>query len=245
MSEFTWQAVYASDLQSLWALFVAPLAFLAWRLAVPPNRTKAAVPSAAAFVSGLTLFFAIETMIDPIATGPLLATDALAERLIAILIPFVFVLLGDLRVILLAVGIARVEDPFGRKLLVALAISLVIPIFAGVSFGIGRWLWPTLHGQALWMLYEGGFFVLCVAASRFAVPLLLADDPVRAGFVRAVLGYSAAYYALWFSADFVIVVLGLDLGWALRIVPNQLYYAFWVPFVYFRFFGAGVPNPSR
>ena len=54
--------------------------------------------------------------------------------------------------------------------------------------------------------------------------------------------FTAAYYALWLAADVLIVVAGLDLGWALRMVPNQLYYAFWTPFVYFRFFSASARN---
>ena len=33
-----------------------------------------------------------------------------------------------------------------------------------------------------------------------------------------------------------IILAGFDEGWALRMVPNQLYYAFWVPFAWFAFF---------
>ncbi len=32
----------------------------------------------------------------------------------------------------------------------------------------------------------------------------------------------------------IILVFGLDAGWALRVIPNQLYYAFYLPFVYFQ-----------
>ena len=46
---------------------------------------------------------------------------------------------------------------------------------------------------------------------------------------------SAIYYALWAVAD-VLILAGRDVGWALRIVPNQLYYAFWVPVVWWLFF---------
>jgi hypothetical protein len=45
-------------------------------------------------------------------------------------------------------------------------------------------------------------------------------------------------------ADLLIVVGGLDLGWAIRIVPNQLYYSFWVPFAYWRFFSIRL-EPAR
>ena len=50
--------------------------------------------------------------------------------------------------------------------------------------------------------------------------------------LRRVLGYVAVYYALWASADVLILYGGLDVGWLLRVVPNQLYYAFFVPFAW-------------
>ena len=42
------------------------------------------------------------------------------------------------------------------------------------------------------------------------------------------LGYVAAYYSLWASAD-VLILFEVDAGWLVRCVPNQLYYAFTVP----------------
>ena len=51
------------------------------------------------------------------------------------------------------------------------------------------------------------------------------------------LGYLAAYYGLWAAAD-VLILSGVDAGWPVRLVPNQLYYGFFVPFVWWRFFGA-------
>jgi hypothetical protein len=69
--------------------------------------------------------------------------------------------------------------------------------------------------------------------------------PPRGAFLGALFGYSAAYYALWLTADVLIVLAGLDLGWAIRMVPNQLYYAFWTPFVYARFFSGAPANATR
>ena len=71
MGDFSWHDAYYSELQNLYALLVVPAAFLAWRLAAPSDTKRAEVPAAARFVAGLTLFFAIETMIDPISTGPI------------------------------------------------------------------------------------------------------------------------------------------------------------------------------
>jgi hypothetical protein len=45
----------------------------------------------------------------------------------------------------------------------------------------------------------------------------------------------AAYYGLWAAAD-VLILCGVDAGWPVRLVPNQLYYGFFVPFVWRGFF---------
>ena len=81
---------------------------------------------------------------------------------------------------------------------------------------------PTLH----LVQHEYGWIPAQVTASR-------AD---RLDYLRAVMTYVAVYYFLWALADVLILIGGWDLGWALRILPNQLYYAFFVPFVYFKFF---------
>jgi len=240
MTEFSWHSAYYSALQSPYALLVVPIAFLAYRLAATGDDEDwsgwAEVPAAARFVSGLTLFFAFETMIDPISTGPLLKLESLRGSHAATVIPFLFVLLGDLRVLLLAIGVARPERTLWQNLAWALGISAIVPVVAGSSHALASWLWPDLHGQVLWMLYEFGFLSLCIYLARVWAPRSAAHDRHTLAFLRSIFGYSAAYYLLWWLADVLIVVADMDLGWAIRIVPNQLYYAFWVPFVYWRFF---------
>ena len=238
MTALTWHDAYYSDLQSLYALLVVPMAFLAFRLAVKSEARRAEVPAAAPFVAALTLVFAIETMLDPIATGPISKIDAIRNHPLASVIPFAFVLLGDLRVLLLAIGVARPDRTLGQKLLWALGNALIVPIVAGGSFFFASWIWPNIHSQALWMLYEFGFLCLCIFFARSWVPRLTPGDPNQAAFLRSIFGFSAAYYLLWLVADVLIVVAEMDLGWAIRMVPNQLYYAFWAPFVYWRFFSA-------
>ncbi len=236
MGDFLWRDAYYSDLQSLYGLLVVPIVFLVWRFTAPADGERSAFPAAARFVSGMTLFFAFETMVDPIATGPLLETELLRGTLAATLIPFTFVLLGDFRVLMLAIGVARPERGFRPNFAWALGTSLVVPAIAGCSFGLARWFWPDIHGQVLWMIYEFGFFALALFLARVWVPRTTGQDSDLADFLRSIFAYSAVYYALWWLADVVIVVAELDLGWAIRMVPNQLYYAFWVPFVYWRFF---------
>lgn len=239
MSDFSWHAVYYSELQSVYALLVLPTAFLAWRLAAPMDPNRACVPEAARFVSIASLVFAIATMIDPLSTGKLAKLDGIEGTFAATAIVFFFVLLGDFRVLLLAIGVARPERDLRSKIGWAVGMTLVVPVLAGSIYAVLGAIFADLHGQVLWMVYEAGFLGLCVALSRRWVPGTLDDDPTsraKADYLRALFGFSAAYYALWLGADLLIVAGGLDLGWAVRIVPNQLYYAVWVPFAYARFF---------
>ena len=80
--------------------------------------------------------------------------------------------------------------------------------------------------------------LLAFALARMALPNA-ATHPHHAQFVRRVLGYMAAYYGLWAAAD-VIILSGYDAGWPVRLVPNQLYYGLFVPFVWWRFFSTPV-----
>ena len=201
MTPSPWRDAYYGDLQSLFSLLVIPVAFLAFRLAVPTDPARAAVPRAASLVAGATLLFAFETMLDPIATGPLLRSEALRDSLATTLVPFLFVYLGDFRVLFVALGVAEPGAPLRRLLGRAAAATALVPVATGVLHALLRLVFPQAHDQWLWMIYEAGFLLLCV-----------------------------------FAADVLIVVAGLDLGWAIRMVPNQLYYAFWAPFVSFRFF---------
>jgi hypothetical protein len=238
MHEVQWQSFYQGELQSVYALLVVPIAFLAFRLVASPDASRAVVPDAARFVALFTIVFAIETIIDPIATGPLIKKTALKDTAATSLIPFLFVYLGDLRVLLLAVGVARQGRGLSQNLRWAAGMTLLIPVFAGTGFALARWISPQAHGQILWMLYEFGFLGLCIGLGRHWAPSSFSDQPATVAFLQSLFGYSAAYYALWLGADLLIVVGGLDLGWALRIVPNQLYYAFWIVFVYWRFFSS-------
>ena len=249
MTPFSWHDAYYSELQSLYALLVVPVGFLAWRLAAPCDPARAVVPQAARFVSLATVLFALETMLDPIATGPMLKSNALRGTLAATLVPFLFVYLGDLRVLLVARAVLRPAEPFGRTLGFAAVATAVVPVATGVLYLGHRAIWPNADGQWMWMIYEAGFLALCVVAARVWLPRERTagdgSDGEGRAFLSSLFGYSAAYYALWLAADVVIVVAGLDLGWAIRMLPNQLYYAFWAAFVYVRFFSVPARNALR
>jgi hypothetical protein len=167
------------------------------------------------FVVAWAVAFALETIIDPLAT-------ALAGMP---MIPFV--LLGDFRVFLLLLGVMEPAAPLPLTFLRAAAWTLVVPLVTLVVYRLVQVAAGPQPEQILWLIYECAFTALALwwRARR------VGSDR----FLRAVLAYVATYYALWALSD-VLILSGLDVGWALRIVPNQLYYAFWVPVVWALFF---------
>jgi hypothetical protein len=214
----TWKAFYHGDLQGLWGLVVLPAAFL---LALPwlRPRTQGADPRATRFVRGWTAVFAVETIVDPLAItlgAPML----------------LFVLLGDFRVFLLVLGVMEPERSLASTCARAAAWTLVVPVVAGLLFRLGTAVAGQLPEQLLWLIYESAFVALALWWRARFVP---AHRPPALRFLRAVLAYVAVYYALWAVAD-ALILAGRDEGWALRVVPNQLYYAFWVPVVWGLFF---------
>ena len=54
-------------------------------------------------------------------------------------------------------------------------------------------------------------------------------------YLGEICAYVAAYYALWAGSDLLILLAGLDFGWATRALANQLYYGFFIPFVWLRY----------
>jgi hypothetical protein len=228
-----WRDVYYGDLQSLWAPLVVPFAFLVYRaFAHRADETG----REARFVAAYSVVWAIETMLDPIVGGPVSRALGWSGGLTGTIVMFGFVLLGDLRVFLLFFGLAA---PNGWPRAVALA--LVVPVATGVLYGTASWANPDLPSQTMWLIYELGFVTMTIWLARVWVREHVPPErPGLAAMLRSCAGYVAAYYVLWATCD-VLILIGLDEGWALRMVPNQLYYALWVPFVYVRYFAARAP----
>jgi len=223
----SWREIYQGDLQSLWALLLIPSAFLVYRAVIGRPRQDS---RESAFIASYSLAWTIETLLDPIVGGPLARALGWSDGIAGSLVMFSFVLLGDLRVFVLVFGLA---GPGGLRR--ALGFSAIVPLATAVIYGTASWLVPDLHGQVLWLIYEIGFVAMAVWLARVWLPREIAPDrPELCAMLRSCVAYVAAYYTLWASCD-VLILLGVDEGWALRMVPNQLYYALWVPFVYVRY----------
>jgi len=137
---------------------------------------------------------------------------------LASLVPFAFVLAGDYRYLLLwdaahADGSVSVRP---RGLAITAGLALVVPLFAQLAiFAV-----PAVAAlpRALFLVYELAFFALTAALRRWhprarAVPWL-----------RSLSAFVLFYYGLWATADLALLATGSDWGFALRVVPNLLYY---------------------
>lgn len=232
----TWHAFYRSDLQGLYALLVVPALFLLLLLLGGLRFPgPGAEPRAAGFLRIWALVFLVETMLDPIVTGPALRRLALPPGWLADNAVLPFVLLGDFRVFALMEVVAVPERPRRAALARAAAWTLIVPLAAGVLHRALVARWGPLPPASLWLVYELLFLALAAFLGARWVPARVARPAGRA-YLRAVLTYVGGYYALWAAADALILGVGADWAWGLRAVPNQLYYGLFVPFCYLVFF---------
>ena len=238
----TWQDIYETPAQGLWAVIIVPALFLLRMLVGPPTR-PGAEPRAATFVRRYAVLFAIETIVDPIATGPLLRWLGLGSGVVADTAMLPFVLLGDFRVFLLLLVVMRPNAALGATIAAAAGWTAVVPAIAWPLTRVLHAHVRTLPDNTLWLLYESAFAALALGWRAWIVPTRVADRPQVRAYLRLLCGYVAAYYALWAAAD-VLVMAGIDLGWALRIVPNQLYYGFWLPVAVGAFFAPRYASAS-
>jgi hypothetical protein len=175
------------------------------------------------------------TIVDALCTGPWVGASwmppALAEGL-AIL----FVILGDLRWFFF-------YELFRRRPLGALGFatgwSLVVPI---TQAGIIR-LFPEYFAESrhVFLAYELLFFLL---ASGFLCMRQRPQDQAVSQYQRQLCLYALTYYGMWALAD-VVILNGMDLGFLLRVIPNQLYYAWFLPFCWWRAQRLGLLEPGR
>ena len=72
--------------------------------------------------------------------------------------------------------------------------------------------------RMLYFVYEVGFLIL--------TSCLLAWHPglARAAWLKPISFFVLLYYGLWALADLILLTTGSDLGFALRVLPNVLYY---------------------
>ena len=224
----SWRAFYQSDLQGVWLLLPVPAAFLAWLLLSRRARERAARSSEARFLFYWALLFSAETLLDPLVGTLLVRWLGLSSGL-ATAVMLLFVLLGDFRVYWLLFAVALRDVRGGAQL--AAAVTPAVPVLAWASNWLLERFAPDATGQRLWLIHE--LLFSGVAAWLWGAWLRRrVSDAATLRFLRRVCAYVMLYYGLWAACDALWLATSLDVAWLLRVLPNQLYYAFFVPFVW-------------
>ena len=237
----SWRDWYYGDVQSLWALVAVPALWLLWRLLRGRPRGSGADPGAGPFVDAWAVVFAVVALLDPICTGPLSRALGSAWGTAFLIL---FVLLGDFRVFLLVCFLAGGQRALRPSLREAALLTPVVGTFAFSVYRIAGAAAGSVDGQLLWLVYELGFLAMLFFLRREVITARSPMPPTnREVWLRRVTGYVGAYYVLWAACD-VAILAGFDAGWALRALPNQLYYAWLVPFVHWSFFASSYSRRS-
>lgn len=183
---------------------------------------------------GLAVLLAAEIVADAFFTGTFSPT---APTALGTPVAIAFVILGDLRFFLLVELAARASRPPAFEGLgpprawgMATAWAFAIPVLSAIP----QRLFPAAFTQlnAVFLVYEAMFVVLALVLRFVVLPrrFAQASEPVR----RWVFGlalFEIVQYALWSTAD-VVILAGVEAGYWLRLVPNALYYAVFVPFAW-------------
>jgi hypothetical protein len=224
----SWRAFYQSDLQSLWSLLPVPALLLLHLIVSRRAREEAERSPESRFVRAWSILFAAETLLDAVVGGKLApALGAPAAVSTGVLLGFV--LLGDFRVYWLVFALALRDGRRGARL--AAAATPAVPLLAWAGDRLAGAFGPDASGVRLWLCHELLFTAVALWLRCAWLPRRV-GDAVRLRFLRRVCAYVTLYYALWAACDALWLAAGLDLAWLLRAVPNQLYYAFFVPCVW-------------
>ncbi|APR75706.1 Hypothetical protein A7982_01052 [Minicystis rosea] len=149
-----------------------------------------------------------------------------------------FVVLGDFRYFLLVERFAQrsAARPGDATAPSAWAVATVLALIVPVASVPVIKLLPPRCADVRWtyLAYEVMFVALAVALRAVVLPRRLAAAPAAVRrWLLGVTTFQIVQYALWASAD-VLILGGADAGFALRLVPNAMYYALFLPFVAFR-----------
>ena len=190
----------------LWSAAAAAIVYAATRLDLDAGLRRYCLA-----LGVLTFVDAWLTSTSPYGLGPLRGAAASG-------VPLFFVIAGDLRFLLLALA-ATADGRIawsGRGVAAACGLSLLVPVVSQLAV----WSLPDSlqSARVLYLVYELCFFALAAALAAFHPNLR------RAPWLRGLSRFVMLYYGLWASADAWILATGSDLGFALRMLPNLLYY---------------------
>ena len=191
-------------------------------------------PSMRRYCAGLALLSGMDAWLT---TTVVFGLGPLPESL-EVVVPLFFVLMGDLRFLLLV----TCATPNGglalrvRPALVAIGATLIVPILS--QLGLRLLPESVQSARAMFLIYEVAFACLTLALLRWAPQLR------RSPWLRSISRYVILYYSLWAGADVIILATGSDLGFGVRLLPNWLYYGGFIGVLGWLAAGARLARPE-
>jgi hypothetical protein len=174
------------------------------------------------FLHAYIVVFTIEILADALLTSDWSPVKEQFKLPVAI----GFVVLGDLRYFLL-VERARSGALGVRAVAIAIGLSFVVPLLSYVP----QIVVPSAFAdqRVAFITYEAMFVALAIVVLVWLWRGAFADADQKRWAMR-VTYFEIVQYGLWAAAD-AVILRGIDAGYALRLVPNTMYYVFFLPFV--------------
>ena len=145
---------------------------------------------------------------------------------------FFFVLFGDWRTYLLAHRYSSAPEARPASWW---AGSFAFAFFPMIVIGLMRYILfveQFKNMRILFAVYELIVIGVLTTYLTLVLPARLARVPAEvARWLRGVVGFGLAHYVLWISSD-ALIMAGMEWGYGMRMVPNVMYYALFLPFVY-------------
>lgn len=207
------QAAYESAWHHPGAAWASALAVLV-AVALRPRSPLAKLAALLAAVS------ALDAWCSGALSPPLSPSSPLRD-----LIPVAFVIAGDQRFFYL---VARQTRRRPEAFAISLGLALVVPVGSYSAYRGAPSLVPSKG--VLFLVYEIAFAVVALAALLW-IRRRFADAPALLRWLTGLALFELVQYSGWALAD-VVILAGRDAGYLLRIAPNLLYYAVFVPFAW-------------
>jgi len=175
------------------------------------------------FIVGFTVLFGWAIILDACVNGALSPIPESLKSLFAL----TFVVLGDWRYFILIERYWKGNFRLTGALR-TIAVTSIVPL---LSLAFMQTAAGKNDMRAVFLLYEAAFFVLALIVLgivRRRVRSLEAQT-----FLLALTQFELLQYGLWAIAD-LLVILGHSWAMTLRMAANILYYALFIPFVWWR-----------
>jgi hypothetical protein len=223
------ERLYASGWHNPGLFWLVGAGFFVWLLRARP------------FLRSFLLLFTLEILADAWQSGTL-ASPLVAAAGLATPVAIAFVILGDHRYFLLVERYASIEGEPSKAALAGLGPCAHLAGRARIRAGRAHRVRPSCTRWPCRSTSPTRAAPSCstrrcssCSPSHCASACCRGASPMRASPFAAgsygVTSFVAVQYALWATADVVILATGGDGGFLLRIVPNVLYYAAFLPFV--------------